>query len=114
MCEHPGGDDPHHGSPQLFSEVSRLTRAPRTLQRRGQPHWTIGGKPNGGYLFAMLGRAAVCGERSHHVIAASAHYLDHQNRARWRLEAEVLREGRSANQVGPAWPQRASPAWRRS
>ena len=37
--------------------------------------WTIVGKPNGGYLLAMLGRAAAAEVTQSHVLAASAHYL---------------------------------------
>ena len=35
----------------------------------------MGGKPNGGYLLSMLGRAALSTSRHPHVNAASAHYL---------------------------------------
>ena len=37
--------------------------------------WTINHKPNGGYLLAMMGRAAVEVGTHPHVIAASATYL---------------------------------------
>ena len=38
-----------------FSEVSKLTPiGPGRLHADVHPGWTIGGKPNGGYLLAML------------------------------------------------------------
>ncbi|SDJ10941.1 Thioesterase-like superfamily protein [Frankineae bacterium MT45] len=61
--------------------------------------WTIGGKPNGGYLLTMMGRAAATVGQHPHVIAASAHYLRSPDPGPVTLDAEVLRGGRSASQV---------------
>jgi hypothetical protein len=63
------------------------------------PGWTIGGKPNGGYLLAMLGRVAVATAAHEHVIAASAHYLHAPEPGKVEIAAELLRAGRSASQV---------------
>ena len=63
------------------------------------PAWTIGGKPNGGYLLAMLGRAATWNSTHPHVIAASAHYLRSPEPGPIAIETETLRTGRSATQV---------------
>ncbi len=63
------------------------------------PEWTIGGKPNGGYLLAMLGRAATAVSTHGHVIAASAHYLHSPEPGPVVIETELLRGGRSASQV---------------
>ena len=63
------------------------------------PAWTIGGKPNGGYLLAMLGRAATRYSTHPHVIAASAHYLRSPEPGPIAIETETLRTGRSATQV---------------
>jgi acyl-coenzyme A thioesterase PaaI-like protein len=63
------------------------------------PEWTIVGKPNGGYLLAMLGRAAAAVSAHGHVIAASAHYLHAPQPGPVVIEAELLRGGRSASQV---------------
>ena len=66
--------------------------------------WTIVGRPNGGYLMAMLTRAAV-GEAAvaevavTQVLAASAHYLRSPDPGPARIETTVLRAGRSASQV---------------
>lgn len=78
-----------------------------TLEGRGDgryagtidPGWTIGGKPNGGYLLAMLARAAVDVVPHGHVLAASAHYLHSPDPGTVDITAEVLRVGRSASQV---------------
>jgi hypothetical protein len=63
------------------------------------PVWTISGKPNGGYLLSMLGRAAAAVAPHHHVIAASAHYLRSPEPGPVTLTTELLRAGRSASQV---------------
>jgi hypothetical protein len=83
-----------------FAAVSRLDElSPGRFGGDVSAEWTIGGKPNGGYLLSMLGRAAA-GVSSHaDVIAASAHYLRAPEPAAVTVEAEVLREGRAASQV---------------
>ncbi|HWD51355.1 MAG TPA: thioesterase family protein [Acidimicrobiales bacterium] len=63
------------------------------------PEWTIGGKPNGGYLLAMLGRAAASVGEHPDVMAASAHFLHSPEPGPVVVEAEVLRTGRTASQV---------------
>ena len=63
------------------------------------PDWTIGGKANGGYLLALLARAAVATGDHPHVLAASAHYLRSPDPGPVVVEAEVLRAGRSAGQL---------------
>ena len=46
---------------RALSEVSELQPVgPGRLDAEVDPAWTIGGKPHGGYLLAMLGRAATC------------------------------------------------------
>jgi Thioesterase-like superfamily len=61
--------------------------------------WTIGGRPNGGYLLAMLGRAAAALVGSGSVVAASAHYLRSPDPGPAEIVGEVLRRGRSLSQV---------------
>jgi hypothetical protein len=64
------------------------------------PEWTILGKPNGGYLLALLARAAVSVAGDHdQVVAASATYLRAPDPGKVMVTAEVLRAGRSATQV---------------
>ena len=61
--------------------------------------WTIGGKPNGGYLLAMLARAATAEVAQDHLLAISGHYLTPPEPGPVAVETEVLRTGRSASQV---------------
>jgi acyl-coenzyme A thioesterase PaaI-like protein len=83
-----------------FAQVTELT--PDGTGRFGaeaSPEWTIGGKPNGGYLLAMLGRAAAAVSEHPDVITASACFLRPPDPGPVAIEAEVLRAGRSASQV---------------
>lgn len=83
-----------------FSEVTSLeATGPLSFRAEVNEEWTIRGKPNGGYLLAMLGRAASLVSPHDHVIAASAHYLRPPESGSVEIEVEVLRAGRSASQV---------------
>jgi Acyl-CoA thioesterase C-terminal domain/Acyl-CoA thioesterase N-terminal domain len=83
-----------------FAVVSALHEvSPGRFDAEVSPDWTIGGKPNGGYLLSLLGRAAVSTSRRPHVNAASAHYLRAPEPGAATLHAEVLRAGRSTSQV---------------
>jgi Thioesterase-like superfamily len=83
-----------------FAEVSAVTRrTPTDFEAEVDTGWTIGGKPNGGYLLAMLGRAAVMAGGHPDVLAASAHYLRAPEPGLVAIEADVLRAGRSASQL---------------
>jgi hypothetical protein len=84
----------------LFSTVTTLVpTAPGCFDAEVSADWTINSKPNGGYLLAMLGRAAAATGAHPHVIAASAHYLRSPAPGAITLEAHVLRSGRSASQL---------------
>ncbi|HXW35188.1 MAG TPA: thioesterase family protein [Acidimicrobiales bacterium] len=90
----------NHSYNRSFSEVSALTtREPGLFEAVVDPQWTIGGKPNGGYLLAMLGSAAVLASNHDHVIAASAHYLHAPEPGPVIIDTDALRAGRSASQV---------------
>jgi len=69
------------------------------------PQWSIGGKLNGGYLLAVLGRAAVAaaGNPGHpYPMAASAHFLRAPSPGPAEVTATVLRSGRTVAQVRTA------------
>jgi hypothetical protein len=76
-----------------------VSTGPGQFSAEVDDEWTIGGKPNGGYLLSMLGRAAASVSQHGHVIAASAHYLRSPDPGPVEIEAEVLRTGRSASHV---------------
>ncbi|MGI8710075.1 MAG: thioesterase family protein [Acidimicrobiales bacterium] len=66
--------------------------------------WTVGPKPNGGYLLALAGRAAGqvavdAGAPHRDPLAATAHYLRAPDVGPADVTAEVLRLGRTASQV---------------
>jgi hypothetical protein len=66
--------------------------------------WTVGDKPNGGYLLALLARAArqVGTERGQHdwdVVSSSITYLRPPDLGPAEIRATLLRQGRSAAQV---------------
>lgn len=97
-------------APGSFSEVSRLSPAGEgSFSGELSPQWTIGGRPNGGYLLAMLGRAAAAVSPQGQVIAASAHYLQPPDPGPVTIEAEILRQGHTASQVRARMVQASRP-----
>ncbi|MGI8331387.1 thioesterase family protein [Actinomadura scrupuli] len=85
---------------ELFSQVTSVrARSAGTFEAEASDQWTIVGRPNGGYLLALLGRAASAMTDSGHVIAASAHYLRSPDPGPVEIEGELLRRGRSISQV---------------
>ena len=91
---------------RTFSEVSAVVlRPPGQFDAEVDPEWTIGGKPNGGYLLSMLGRAASSVGNHDHVVAASAHYLRSPEPGPVVIEAQLLRGGRTASQVRASMSQ---------
>lgn len=83
----------------VFSDVSAVRPVgPGRFVGEIDPEWTIDGKPNGGYLLALLGRASVWDAPHDHVVAASAHYLRAPSPGPVVVDVEVLRAGRSASQ----------------
>jgi hypothetical protein len=69
------------------------------------PGWAIGTKPNGGYLLAIVARAAVAEAAIGaiadlpHPAAVSAHFLAAPDAGPAEVAVEVLRHGRSASQT---------------
>jgi Thioesterase-like superfamily len=86
--------------PRTFDGVTALAPAgPGRFEAEVSPGWTIGGKPNGGYLLAILGRAAAAVGSHPHVISASAAYLSSPDPGPVSIAAQVLRAGRSATHI---------------
>jgi Thioesterase-like superfamily len=83
-----------------FDEVSAVVESgPGRFEAFADPEWTIGEKPNGGYLLAILARAGVSMCSQDVVVAASAHYLRSPEPGPLVIQAELLRGGRSTSQV---------------
>lgn len=66
--------------------------------------WTVGPKPNGGYLLATAARAAgagvlAAGTEHVHPLASTAHYLRAPDAGPAEVSVEVLRLGRGASQA---------------
>jgi hypothetical protein len=68
------------------------------------PLWTVGDKPNGGYLLALLGRAAAArlrqdGQPALDPVSATVTYLAAPALAAAQVHTTVLRRGRTASHV---------------
>jgi hypothetical protein len=86
-------------TPRPFSEVSAVRRTSEgTFAAEIDPEWSVVGKPNGGYLVALMARAAVEVSTHDHVIAASSHFLASPDPGPVEIDVEPLREGRSTGQ----------------
>ena len=73
------------------------------------PGWSVGGRPNGGYLLAVLGRAAVLTSAHADVVAVSAHFLRPPAVGEAVVDIEVLHEGRSVSTVRATLRQEGVP-----
>lgn len=95
---------------ETFSAVTRIEQtSPGHFDTAVHPEWTIAGKPNGGYLLAIMARAATEVSAHDHVLAASAHYLHSPEPGAASIETEVLRMGRSASQIRARLTQDGKP-----
>jgi hypothetical protein len=68
------------------------------------PRWTVGDKPNGGYLLAVLGRAAaeavqVDGDSMPEALSATVTYLAAPALSAAEVHTTILRRGRTASHV---------------
>jgi hypothetical protein len=82
----------------------RATGRPFEFETDIHPLWTVGDKPNGGYLLALLGQAARTtaredGSRSWEVVSSAITYLRPPELAPATITTTLLRRGRSAAQV---------------
>lgn len=89
-----------------FDAVTALrpTDDPSTFEVDVHPLWAVGDKPNGGYLLAMLGRAArsvACGDDGPgwETVSASITYMAPPDLAPATVRTNVMRRGRTAAQV---------------
>ncbi|NNC12048.1 thioesterase family protein [Planctomonas sp. JC2975] len=87
-----------------FSEASAVTRLDETrFAAEIDAGWGIGGKPNGGYLTAILARAATEAASSvtdhPHPVAVSAHFCSSPDAGGAEIETQVLQSGRTITRV---------------
>ncbi len=101
--------EPSPDVPALFDDAT-------TVRPAGDGLWDVdlrdeftivNGHPNGGYLLAVLGRAAVAavGQDDRHVVGATATYVTPPTTGPALVRTEVLRQGRTASQVRAALVQ---------
>ncbi len=77
---------------------------PNEFETDVHPLWTVGDKPNGGYLLALLGRAArttgrEAGSPSWEIMSSAITYLRPPELGPATISTTLLRRGRSAAQV---------------
>jgi len=85
-----------------FDQATAVHGGNGTFTADLDPLWTVGDNPHGGYLLAMLARAAQADDPdgAHpHPLSASALYLAAPRVGPATITVEVLRRGRSASQV---------------
>lgn len=99
-----------HSGPGRFAAVSAVTpRSPGCFEAVADPEWTIAGKPNGGYLLSLLGRAAQLNGPHEHVVAANVQYLRPPDPGPVSITVDVLRAGRSASHLRARMSQDHTP-----
>jgi hypothetical protein len=83
-----------------FHDATAVTGGDGNYAATLDPEWTIGNRPHGGYLLALMGRAAIQENGHHpHPLSASAVYVSSPEVGPATVEVESLRAGRTASQV---------------
>ena len=73
--------------------------APGRYAADASPLWTVGGRPNGGYLAAIATRAALAVAPHPHPLATSTHFCRSPRPGPLTVDVTVLRAGRAHGQV---------------
>jgi hypothetical protein len=93
----------HAADDLSFDAATRVegTADPAVLRTDVHPLWTVGDKPNGGYLQALLGRVARerAGGDDWEPVSSSITYLRPPELGPAEIRTAVLRQGRSATHV---------------
>ena len=88
--------------------MSAFAAATAVRRRAGDPAvydvdldsgWSIGGKPNGGYLMAVLARAGIDAVDRPHPLAVSGHFLRPPSGGPAEVRVDVVKTGRTASTV---------------
>lgn len=87
-------------STRSFAEVTDVRRTGTgRYAADADPEWTVGGKPNGGYLVAIATRAVLAEAPHPHALASSTHFCRSPQPGPLTVDVEVLRAGRGTGQV---------------
>ncbi|HEX8858216.1 MAG TPA: thioesterase family protein [Actinomycetes bacterium] len=92
-----------------FDNATAVTREGGGSRAAVDAGWTIGGRPNGGYLLALVTRAALQAARQPHPLAVSAQFVSPPSPGPAELETTVLRAGRSVDSLRVALLQDGQP-----
>src|SRR5688572_10971076 len=83
-----------------FDEATAIDGTNGTYQAQLDPEWTVSGNPHGGYLLAILARAAIAGDgKQPFPLSASAVYASPPEVGPATVVVESLRRGRTASQA---------------
>ena len=82
-------------SGHAFDLATAVRGGPERWAAEVDAGWTVAGRPNGGYLLALVARAGVEAAGQPHPLAVSAHFLSPADPGPAELEAHRLRAGRS-------------------
>jgi acyl-coenzyme A thioesterase PaaI-like protein len=94
------------------TKVALDAAAPGSFVAELHPEWTVAGRPHGGYLAAVLARAAgsaLSGPGHADPLAASVHYLASPECGPAAVQVDVLRTGRTVSQVRASMSQNGRP-----
>jgi acyl-CoA thioesterase len=78
-----------------FDLATAVRGGPERFGVEVDPGWSVAGRPNGGYLLAMVGRAALEAVGQPHPLAVSAHFLAPSDPGPAGVEVRRLRAGRN-------------------
>jgi acyl-CoA thioesterase len=78
-----------------FDLATAVRGGPERWSAEVDQGWTVAGRPNGGYLLALVTRAALEAVGQPHPLAVSAHFLSPAELGAAELEVRRLRAGRS-------------------
>jgi hypothetical protein len=77
-----------------FDRATAVRGGPERWAAEVDAGWTVAGRPNGGYLLALVGRAGLEAVGQPHPLAVSAHFLSPAEPGGAELETRRLRAGR--------------------
>jgi hypothetical protein len=86
---HPAGT----ADQNAFDLATAVRGGPERFAAEVDPGWAVAGRPNGGYLLALVTRAALEAVEQPHPLAVSAHFLAPAEPGAVELEARRLRAG---------------------